>query len=181
MRPLPRQSVGLHAGRRQAGVTLVELLVVLLIVSLVVAGAAQLLGASWDSQQTVTGQNEVQRRAQQATDTVVDSLRGAAGVQFGEPSRVTCFFADGRTLTYYLEDGELRRDSYDAATGATVVGDVVCRDVTDLAFGYYRRDGIAWVEAVSASLADSLLVSVTPSEWKYEATQTSLVKFRNKV
>jgi prepilin-type N-terminal cleavage/methylation domain-containing protein len=180
MRPLPRQSVTPHAGRRQAGVTLVELLVVLLIVSLVAAGAAQLLAASWNSQETVTGQNEVQRRAQQATDTVVDSLRGAAGVQFGDPSQVTCFFADGSTLTHYLADGELRRDSYDAATGVTTVGDVVCRDVTGLAFGYYRREGIAWVEAVSASLADSLLVSVTASEWKYEATQTSLVKFRNK-
>lgn len=181
MRPLSRQSVTPHARRRQAGVTLVELFVVLLIVTLVAVGAAQLLSASWDSQQTVTGQNEVQRRAQQATDAVVDSLRGAAGVQFGEPSQVTCFFADESTLTYYLEEGELRRDSYDAATGGSVVGDVVCRDVTDLAFGYYRRDGIAWVPAVSASLADSVLVSVTASEWKYEATQTSLVKFRNKV
>jgi Tfp pilus assembly protein FimT len=175
-----RLPVSPDADRRQAGVTLVELFIVLLIVSLVAAGAAQLLGASWDSQQTVTGQNEVQRRAQLATDTVVDSLRGAAGVQFGEPSQATCFFADGNTLTYYLADGELRRDTYDAATGGSVVGDVVCRDVTHLAFGYYRREGIAWVEAVSASLSESLLVSVTASEWKYEATQTSLVKFRNK-
>jgi prepilin-type N-terminal cleavage/methylation domain-containing protein len=178
---LPRQSVALRAGRREAGVTLVELLVVLLIVSLIAAGAAQLLAASWQSQDTVTGQNEVQKRAQEATDRVVDKLRGAAGVQFGDPSQVTCSFADGSTLTYYLEGGELRRDAYDAATGGTVVGDVVCRGVTHLAFGYYRRDGIAWVEAASASLADSLLVSVTASEWKYEATQTSLVKFRNKV
>jgi prepilin-type N-terminal cleavage/methylation domain-containing protein len=168
------------AHRRQAGVTLIELFVVLLIVSLVAVGAAQLLGASWDSQQTVTGQNEVQRRAQEATDEVVDELRGAAGVQFGEPSRVTCFFTDGSTLTYYLQDGELRMDAYDAGTGGTVVGDVVCRDVTSLAFSYYRRDGITWVEAASASLAESLLVSLTASEWKFEATQTSLVKFRNK-
>ncbi len=176
----PRLPLSPAPHRRQAGVTLVEILVALLIVSLVAVGAAQLLGASWDSQQTVTGQNEVQRRAQEATDEVVDKLRGAAGVQFGEPSRATCFFTDGSTRTYYLEDGELRRDVYNAGTGGTVVGDVVCRDVTDLAFRYYRRYGVTWVEAASASLAESLSVSVTVSEWKYEATQTSLVKFRNK-
>jgi hypothetical protein len=159
----------------------VEVLVASLVLLLLLAGGAQLLAGSWQSQETVTGQNEVQKRAQQAADAVIDPLRGAAGVQYGEPSRVTCFFANDNTTTYYLADGELRRDTYDAGTGTTVLGYVVCRDVTDLSFGYYRRAGSVWAEAASASLAESLLVSVTVSEEKYQATQTSLVKFRNKV
>lgn len=181
MRSRSLRGPGLGRLGSRAGLTLIEVLVSTLILLLLLAGTAQLLSGSWQSQQTVTGQNEVQKRAQQAADAVVDRLRGAAGVQYGEPSRVTCFFANDNTVTYYLADGELRRDTYDAGTGMTVLGDVICREVTALSFGYYRRAGSVWAQAASASLAESLMVSVTVSEEKYQATQTSLVKLRNKV
>jgi Tfp pilus assembly protein FimT len=179
---IPASSLDIVRPRRgSAGLSLMEMLVVLLVVMLVAAGAYQSLASAWDSQQTITGQNEAQRRAQRATDSIVDRIRGAVGVQYGDGDQVTCLFGDGSTLAFYRVGSELRRDRYDGSTGSTYTGEVVCRDVVSLSFSYYSRSDNVLIDAPLASLAESLEVSVRVSEWKYGATQTSIVKFRNKM
>jgi len=163
------------------GMTLVELLVVLLVLLLVAAGISRLLASAWDSQQAISGQNECQKRAQRAVDTVVDSLRGASGVQSGDGARITATLPSGNTMSYYLHLQELRRDRYDNASGQTTVGEIICDHVSNLSFGYYHRAGNLWVLAASPTLGQSVLVSVTVALEQDHATETSLVRFRNQV
>jgi len=163
------------------GLTLIEVLITLVILLLVAAGISRLLASSWESQLSITGQNEAQKWAQRAVDTVVDSLRGASSVTAGEPARVTASFTNDNTITYYLHQGELRRDRYDHTTGQTTSGEVVCRGVSGLTLRYYVRAGDSLVEAASPLLAQSLRVSATVRSGKGQATETSLVRFRNKL
>jgi prepilin-type N-terminal cleavage/methylation domain-containing protein len=160
--------------------TLIELMVVLMILGLIAAGISTLLASSWQSEADIQGQNEAQKWAQRGADAVVDGLRAASGVQTGLTDSVTATFADGSTVTYYLQSAELRRDHYNASSGQTTTGEVICRNVSGLAFAYYTCVAGSWVPAAAASLAQSLRVSVTIASGKDRATQTSLVKFRNR-
>jgi len=161
------------------GLTLIELLVVLVVLLLVTASISRLLASAWDSQQAITGQNESQKRAQRAVDTVVDSLRGASAVQSGDGARIAAVFPSGNVTTYYLSLHEIRRDRYDHASGQTTTGETICNDVSNLNFGYHRRTGNLWVPAPSPALSESVLVSVTVTLGQDHATETSLVWFRN--
>jgi hypothetical protein len=157
----------------------------MVVLGLVAAGISRLLASSWESELTITDQNEAQKWAQRAADTVIDSLRGSSGVMTGDATSVKAGFSAGgsttHSLTYYLTNGELRRVRRNEVTGQADPSEVVCRNVSGLAFSYYLRSGNTWGPAASPSLAQSLRVSVTVGSGKGQATETSLVQFRNKI
>lgn len=61
--------------RRLRGVTTLELLVALLVVSIVMTGVYVLVGASYQSYQDLVWQNKVNQEARQALDEVCDTIR----------------------------------------------------------------------------------------------------------
>jgi type II secretory pathway pseudopilin PulG len=169
-------------------VTLIEILVAVMVLGLVAAGISRMLASSWQSQETLTSQNEMQKRAQRAVDAMIDSLRGYSEIQLGEPARVTAALRDKhgvllRTITYYLQEGELLRDRYESSSGETITGEIICGDVSSLMFDYYRYIPVSnsW-ESPPLDLTDteSVKVSVTIASGKNHATETSWVKFRNR-
>ena len=159
--------------------TLVEVLVALAIMLLVAAGISRMLVSSWDSQHTIVNQNDVQQQATAATDTIVDHLRGASEVQSGSAAELTAEFPSGSTVRYYLVGAELRRDRFNSSTGVTTSGEVICRIGDALQLGYVRRQGNTLV-AAAPSEAESVTVSVRVAQEGYRATETSVVKLRNK-
>ena len=171
--------------------TLAEVLVAMVILSLVVAGISATLAISWRNQETLQSQNEMQKRAQQAMDAIVDGMRRFSVVQTGQASSVTLaqLNKDGntlRTLRCYLQNGQVKRDRYEVATGQTVTGEVLCRSVSALSFTYCRLHFVNYLPKIepillSESIQDtqSLRVSVTLTSGKQHASETSLVKLRN--
>ncbi|NIM05342.1 MAG: prepilin-type N-terminal cleavage/methylation domain-containing protein [Armatimonadetes bacterium] len=173
----------------RAGVTLVELLVVLAVMGLVAAGISSILVTTWKSHDTIIGQNEMQKWAQRTVDAVVDDLRGYSEIQAGDATQVTAVLKDEdeavvRTTTFYLQGDELLRDCYESSTGQTITGECICGDVSALTFDYYQYlpASNSW-QSPPLDLADteSLRVSVTIASGNNQATETSWVKFRNKI
>lgn len=164
----------------QAGITLIELFVVLLIMLMIAGGISRLLLSSWQSQDTITTQNEMQRRAQKAADEVVDRLRGATEITAGDSTSVTALYGNDDSVTYYLQNGALMRDRHSQATGVTTT-DNICSSVSALDLGYLVRSGSGWATAATAVLAQSVKISVTLTSGSDRATESSVVKLRNKV
>ncbi len=158
---------------------MIELLVALAIMLLVAAGISRLLVSSWGSEHTIVNQNDVQQQAAAATDAIVDSLRGASEVQSGTAAELTAEFPSGSTVRYYLVGSELRRDRFNAGTGTTTNGEVICRIGDSLQLAYIRRQGNTLVAALPTA-AESVTVSVRVAQEGYRATETSVVKLRNK-
>ena len=185
-----RAATGLPQARGRPaspGMTLIEVMIVLMLLTIVVAGISAVLASARQSHETITGQNEVQKRAQYAVDTIVDSLRGCSEIQIGEADRLTAALKDKngatiRTLTYYLQEGDLRRDRYEAATGQTVTGERICGNVSSLGFNYYcyLLASNSLQPPPSPIDTESFLISVTVASGKDHATETSWVKLRNK-
>jgi prepilin-type N-terminal cleavage/methylation domain-containing protein len=164
---------------RLTGMTLIEVLTALLILSLVTGALSKLLMSAWESQDTLTGQNLMQKHAQQAADAVVDRLRGASEITAGNATQVAAAYKSGGSVTYYLQDGALMCDSRPSASGQTTTN-VICRDVSNLGFAYYVRSGATWATPATAVLAESVKVSVTVASGKDKATESSVVDLRNK-
>jgi len=180
MRSRRKTTSGTRVRIRPDGMTLVELMVVLIIMLLVTGAISRLLARAGESQDTIMGQNLMQKYAQQAADAVADRLRGASEITTGSDTDVTAAFGSGDTVRYYLQDARLKRDVYSHASGQTASGEVVCRDVLALDFDYFVRSGSSWAPAATAAVADSLKLSVTVRSDKYSATETSAVRLRNK-
>ena len=73
---------------RPDGMTLVELMVVLIIMLLVTGAISRLLARAWESQDTIMGQNLMQKYVQQAADGVIadlGELGGSGGVIVATP------------------------------------------------------------------------------------------------
>jgi Tfp pilus assembly protein PilW len=193
------------------GVTLIEALVVLLILSLIVAGISKMLVSAWASEDTIRSQNEVQKEAQLAVDNMVDGLLGQPGgqaapgtqygvrsnaeVQSGTADSITVNFRnDNRTLlhtiSYNLQNGNLIQTRTPAGGGQAETK-TICRNVTNLGFTYnalHFRSGQPLIEPINSNInypsetlrdAQSVLVSLTVSNGRYNATETSLVLLRN--
>jgi prepilin-type N-terminal cleavage/methylation domain-containing protein len=165
--------------RRRRGVTLVEMMVALVVLSLVVAGIGEMLVSGWQAQEALAGQNRVQQLARTATDTISDSLRAATGLASGNAAQLTATFASGNTVSYYLQQGILKRTTYHADTGHTVAGETICPDTSALGFTYYARQGSGLVSA-GATFGRAVQISVQVVAGASRATQTSLVDLRNK-
>ncbi len=168
-----------YSSAPRAGVTLVEMLVVIIIISLVVAGVSRMMSSSWASRGATEDQNNVQKEAAAATDTIVDHLRGASEVLTGTAAELTARFADGSTVRYYRVGSQVRRDRYNGTTGVTTTGEVICRVADALQLSYARRYNNVLVVAAPAA-AESVVVSVRTAEEGYQATETSVVRLRNK-
>lgn len=152
-----------------------------MLVMLLITGAiSALLASARQSQDAISGQNLMQKYAQRSVDTVVDRLRGASEIISGDSAHVTAAFANGDTISYYLQSGMLKRDYYWSATGQTTSGEVISDQAAGLDFGYYVRLGNGWTPAATAVLAQAVKVSVTMAMDKNRATEASVVKLRNK-
>ncbi len=160
--------------------TLIEVMTALLIMLLVAGAISRLLVRSWADEQVVNGQNQAQKTAQLAIDAVVDRIRAAASVASGYDDEITVAFGNGDTLTYRLQDGALQRSRYVDATGETTTDAVMPEFLTGLTFEYRQRNGAGWEVAALPSAADWVVVSVTAGVGKEQATETSIVKLRNK-
>ena len=175
------------------GLTLIEILVVLMIMGVIVAGISATLATSRQSQVTITDQNEAQKWAQRAVDAIVDGLRSFTEVQTGQANSVlaTQRAKDGtlvRTAKYYVQNGRLLRDRYEAATGQTTTGEWICGNdnvqISNLSFNYYLYPQFSntpqKINPPAGTSVQSMAASVTIAYGTYQATETSWVKFRNK-
>jgi len=165
---------------KQSGLTLIELFVVLCLMVIVTGAISRMLMAAWEAQEAVTGQNLMQKYAQQAADAVVDRLRGASAITAGTGADITAAYPNGDTVRYYLDSGMLKRTSYSHASGQTGSGEIISRSVASLSFSYYAISVMNWQPAATASLAQSVVVSVTMVSGRDRATESSVVKLRNK-
>jgi prepilin-type N-terminal cleavage/methylation domain-containing protein len=173
MRGLVRQS-----SRR--GVTLIELMVVLVIMMLVAGGISRILVRSWASEEVTNDQNVAERTAQQAVDAIVDRLRAGSAVAAGDAGQVTIVYGNNNTVSFFRQGNALRRTSYIHDTGQTTTETVVPDFLAGLTFQYQQRDGAGWKDADAASLADCVVVSATATSGRCQAAEISVVKLRNK-
>lgn len=139
---------------RNAGFTLVELLVVTAVLGLVMAGALGLLDAGMRGYALGAARVEAQQAARVGLERMAKELRqagydpsgaGLGAIEVAEPTRLT-FLADlngngvidptRERVTYLLRDGVLRRD---AGGGAQPIAEGVRR----LELSYADRDGVA--------------------------------------
>lgn len=195
-----------HNKRRSSGMTLIEIMIALLILTIIGIGISAALLNSWNSERTISDQNEAQKRSQYAVDRIVDDLRGATEITTAGPTSVTAAFKKienptavlQRTVNYQLQGSDLICTRYDALSGVTTT-ETVCREITNLEFTpsrvhYYGGQPV--VEAINGSetlqdvesLRIDLTVGITwntgaspGAQYNCSATQTSWVKFRNKV
>ena len=165
--------------RRRRGITFVELMVVVMIMGLIAAGISRVLTSSWQSEAAIRGQNLVQKAAQQAADEVMDGLRGASEIVSGGATEVVAAFPNENTVRYYLDGGALKCDRYTKSTNTTTT-ETICDRVSALSFAYFVRVGSGLAPASTAVLAQAVRVSVTVSSGLDRATESSLVKLRNK-
>jgi len=174
---------------RSGGMTVIEVMMSLFILGLVAAGISAMLASARQGQDVVTGQNETQKWAQRAIDAIVDTLRGFSEVQTGNRESVVIAqkTKDGvliRIVRYYVQSGELLRDRWEASTGQNTTGERVCGNVSNLEFHYYQHspysDFLIELPVPAGAQTQSLRASVTIASGKNYATETSLVKFRNK-
>ena len=87
-----------YAFRR--GVTMIELLVTLLIISVIMTGVYNLLEASWNAYTTVVWQNTVNREAHRALDDICDTVRSS-----GNDLDMTTTFKRSGPLTANIYNG----------------------------------------------------------------------------
>ncbi len=168
-------------GRRRAGMTLIEVLTALMMLSLVAIAISVLLLSARQSHDTIRSQNLTQKAAQRAADTMMDGLRAAQEITAGDDTLVCASFKNGDTVSYYLEAGRLKRDRHVAATGQTVIGEVVCDHVAQLTLKYFALDTATgeWHETTPA-VAQSVAVSLRVADEGEGTTETSMVRLRNK-
>ncbi len=170
----------MKSGRRQvSGLSLSELFVAMLIMALLAGGISRLLVSSYDSEATIRNQNAMQRTAQRAADTVVDSLRAATEIASGDQSQLSAVFKNGDRITYYLDDRTLACDT--TYGGVTHPGQVIADHMSAMSFRYYVVIDGDWIEADTPASARAVEVSISLSDGKAGATEASAVQLRNKL
>ena len=168
----------MSARRAAAGITLTELMIVMLIMLLLAGGISRLLVSAYDSEAAIRGQNATQRLAQRAADTVVDSTRAATEITSGDATRLGVAFRNGDRMAYYLDDRQLKCDT--TYGGVTRTGQVISDQVCSVNFTYYVPNGGDWVATDTPTTARAVRLSVCVSDGKDRATQSSSVKLRNR-
>ena len=184
---------------RTGGVTLVELLISVVILSFVAIGVSRVLISSWESHQALTAQNNVERRAWDAIDRIVDGLRSFQAVDLN-PSPDTYLRVNAYETTYdangnpkrgalaawdrfQLVTDEIRHDWWRAPN--TYKSERLAGQVSALQFILYQRNGSAMEETFDRNTAEMIGVSLTIEDdtWhgqkSYTATATSFAKLRN--
>ena len=122
------------------GMTLMELLIAGLIMSLVGIGIYNMIRASYDSQDRIIDQNTAIARGRQAIDDWVDNIRGAANVTQANNTSITIVNNAGESVRYWKSGTEIRR----SVNGIPSTGLVVVRGVSVLDFTYWYWTGTSW-------------------------------------
>lgn len=109
------------------GITLVELMAVVLISSLILAGTFSVLTMGKKSWQIGTTQVEVQQKARRAMDAIVKELRGASSIDpssfiNGVSDDIIRFTLQGGTIEFAVNTGQLQRTA--ASTTTTLVDNI---------------------------------------------------------
>ncbi len=132
---------------RRRGVTLMEMLIAGLIMSLVGVGIFNMIRASYDSQDRIIDQNTSISRGRQTIDEWVDNMRGIANVTAANATSMTVVTnaPSSQTIRYWKSGTDLRRTINNAPTG----GQIIVRDVQSLAISYYVWSGTAWTSTAT--------------------------------
>lgn len=132
---------------RRRGVTLMEMLIAGLIMSLVGVGIYNMIRASYDSQDRIIDQNTSIARSRQSVDEWVDQLRGVANVTQADYNSVTVVNNAGQTYRYWKSGTTIRRSINNVPTA----GEIVVRGVYSLNLMYWVWTGTAWTSTSSPS------------------------------
>ena len=165
--------------RSVRGLTLIELLSALVILSFVVLTLVFIMQTSATSQQTVVTQNDLQRQVRAASDTVIDSLRPAQAVVAWSAMSLTVSHLDGSTTRFFLDAGKLKKERKVSATSTPVVTTVV-DNVQSVKFLYFRSVMGSYQKAYNVSDVEAVQMDLTLSSGDYAASLSSSVRFRNK-
>jgi prepilin-type N-terminal cleavage/methylation domain-containing protein len=161
------------------GLTLIELLTALVILSFVVLTLVFILQTSATSQQTVVTQNDLQRQVRLASDAVMDSLRPAQAVIAGSATALTVSHLDGSTTRFFLDAGKLKKERKVSATSTPIVT-TVADNVQGVKFLYFRSVMGSYLKAFNVSDVEAVQIDLTLSSGDYAASLSSSVRLRNK-
>ena len=165
--------------QRKCGMTMIEVMIALVIMSLVAVGVASTLTRSWQSQETLVAQNEVQRRAWEAVDKVVDTLRGGVNVTAADATSITVSTLDSGSHRFYLAGDELTHiRTVSNPSGAH--SEKVMTKVSSFTVTLYQRVQSALAVTTDLTAARAANVSLTVTNGRYHATVASLVYLRNR-
>jgi type II secretory pathway pseudopilin PulG len=160
--------------RHTSGLTLPEMLVVVLVGLLVLVGLQRVFVAGLRTQTTTSLQTEVNRKAQVAVDDISARMRGAETVVDNGTDRISFIDQDGNNVRYWVDEGVLFRvlGSNDYSGGTPVAS-----DVSGLSFSYYDTSG---QPAAAASDAIRVVVTLDVERLSHSCVLESGVTLRNK-
>jgi prepilin-type N-terminal cleavage/methylation domain-containing protein len=180
-------------GRTHRGVTLLEMVLTLLILSFVVLGAARLFDAGGKQQRLARGFSQDQTDLREALKHVTENSRegyaivnpsanfgGSAPsnasqmiVQIPEPTGAASSKVEVR---YYLSGGTLYQQRADQAAPGTAL----VTHVDSLAFNYFKYSiGVRTAVDSTPGTANAFLVTLTLTNEKIQAHASELVVLRN--
>jgi hypothetical protein len=152
-------------------------LIALSILLLAMGALGRVLTSGYTSSATISDQNRLQQAAQQATDAIMDKLRGATAFTSGDAGSVTALLQNGDTVRYRRQRDMLWCDT---TAGTTQTHEPLSREVLAFSVAFYSTRGSQWEVAPAPAAASAVRVSVTVGSGLERATQTSAVKLRNK-
>lgn len=164
---------------RARGLTLIELLAALVILSCVVLTLVFIMQTSATSQQTVVTQNDLQRQVRLASDAVMDSLRPAQAVIAWGATTLTVSHLDGSTTRFFLDAGKLKKEQKASATSPPLVT-TVADNVQSVKFLYFRSVMGSYLKASSMTSVEAVQMDLTLSSGDHAASVSSSVRLRNK-
>ena len=165
---------------RNAGFTLVEILIASLCMTVLGAGIYSLIRTSYDSQYMLVNQNAANTNARSTVDTLADNLRGMTILTAAAASDITYTNSAGASVRYW-------RNSADSTLRTTVNGQPsggtqLLNGVSSLSFNYYPYNGTGWLAATSSPVTLSQVgavdITVTGNFSGYARQVFSSVKLR---
>jgi hypothetical protein len=135
-----------HYDRRR-GVTLMEMLIAGLIMSLVGVGIYNMIRASYDSHDRILDQNTSQARSRQAVDDWIDQFRGAANVTAASYDSITIVDNAGQNIRFWKSGNTIRR----TINSLPSAGEIIVRNVQSVNLMYWVWTGTAWASTGSPS------------------------------
>ncbi len=154
-----------------SGLTLPEMLVVVVVGLLVLTGLHRVFVAGLRTQTTTSLQTEVNRKAQVAIDDISARMRGAETVVDAGTDRIWFVDQDSNDVTYRVDEGVLFR-SNDYSGGIPIAS-----DVSEISFSYYDVSG---QPATAAPDAVRVVVRLGVERLRHSCVLESGVTLRNK-
>lgn len=129
-----------YTALHQRGVTLIEIIIVIVIVGIIAAGSSELLLQGFRSYALGRDTVKVEWQGRVALETMardLRSIRSKNDISVANSAQITFVDVDGKTINYDVGGGQLLRDVSGQSNNQ-----VVADGVQSLAFTYYSKDAL---------------------------------------